>query len=71
MREPSKHLRYTSLGKFRYTLEELPGELQMIYELMLDIDKHVNPDVIHFTLLCLRQMVLYGEALNIAHNKHR
>ena len=28
-------LRMTSLGKFRYTLDELPCELQLIYELMV------------------------------------
>ena len=33
---PSKaNFWYTSLGKFRFTLEELPAQLQMIYVLMI------------------------------------
>ena len=77
---------YTSIGKFRFTLGDLPPELQMIYNLMKvdtfgalvlthsivqDIDKHKCPDVQYYILQSVKLLCLHAGALALAHKEHR
>ena len=38
---------------------------------MQNIERHESPDVVCFTVNCLRYMCLHSEALTVAHQKHR
>ncbi|KAG8292810.1 Protein unc-79 [Homalodisca vitripennis] len=62
---------HTSVGKFRFTIEELPHQLQYIHTLLKELPKTEEPDVLYYMLQCLHLMVLHGDALNKAVKDHR
>ncbi|XP_066903218.1 protein unc-79 homolog isoform X4 [Halyomorpha halys] len=61
----------TSVGKFRFTIDELPQQLQYIHQLLKEISKTEDPDVLYYMLNCLYLMCLHGDALFKAVKHHK
>uniref|UniRef100_A0A914UX21 Protein unc-79 homolog n=1 Tax=Plectus sambesii TaxID=2011161 RepID=A0A914UX21_9BILA len=68
---PGGNFWYTSLGKFRFALEDLPGQLQLIYSAMMNVEEHPDPDVVYFLLHSIKYLCLHGVALDNARREHR
>ncbi|KAG7202977.1 hypothetical protein KM043_010111 [Ampulex compressa] len=62
---------HTSVGKFRFTIEDLPEQLQYIHKLLKEIMTIDKPDILYYMLQCLNVMCLYGDAFNIAVKDHQ
>ncbi|XP_076225876.1 UNC-79 domain-containing protein isoform X2 [Nomia melanderi] len=62
---------HTSVGKFRFKIEDLPEQLQYIHKLLKEILTVDKPDILYYMLQCLNVMCLYGDAFNIAVKDHR
>ncbi|XP_076284317.1 UNC-79 domain-containing protein isoform X2 [Lasioglossum baleicum] len=62
---------HTSVGKFRFKIEDLPEQLQYIHKLLKEIMTIDKPDILYYMLQCLNVMCLYGDAFNIAVKDHR
>ncbi|KFM70419.1 Protein unc-79-like protein, partial [Stegodyphus mimosarum] len=62
---------HTSEGKFKFTLEELPPQLQLFYVLLKDLAVLEDADVLYHILSCLKVMCLHSEVLNKAAHNHR
>ncbi|KYN09887.1 Protein unc-79 like protein [Trachymyrmex cornetzi] len=62
---------HTSVGKFRFTIEELPEQLQYIHKLLKEIMTIDKPDILYYMLQCLNVMCLYGDAFNTAVKDHQ
>ncbi|XP_073986418.1 UNC-79 domain-containing protein isoform X3 [Rhodnius prolixus] len=61
----------TSVGKFRFTIDELPQQLQYIHQLLKEISVTEDPDVLYYMLNCLYLMCLHGDALAKAVKHHK
>ncbi|KAI1729072.1 cation-channel complex subunit UNC-79 domain-containing protein [Ditylenchus destructor] len=61
----------TSVGRFRFQLDQLPASLRYIYALLENIDRELDPDVQYFLLSVLKYLCLHCEALNNARREHR
>ncbi|XP_024081973.1 protein unc-79 homolog isoform X2 [Cimex lectularius] len=61
----------TSVGKFRFTIDELPQQLQYIHQLLKEIAKTDDPEVLYYMLNCLYLMCLHGDALSKAVKHHK
>ncbi|KAG8194067.1 hypothetical protein JTE90_003015 [Oedothorax gibbosus] len=61
----------TSQGKFKFTIEELPPQLQLFYALMKDLPVFEDADVLYHILACLKVLCLHSEVLNKAAHTHR
>uniref|UniRef100_A0A914CGD5 Uncoordinated protein 79 n=1 Tax=Acrobeloides nanus TaxID=290746 RepID=A0A914CGD5_9BILA len=61
----------TSVGRFRFTLEQLPAQLRFIYSLLRNIDREIDPDVQYFLMSILKYLCLHCEALSNARREHR
>ncbi|XP_032682267.1 protein unc-79 homolog isoform X3 [Odontomachus brunneus] len=62
---------HTSVGKFRFTIEELPEYLQYIHKLLKEIMTIDKPDILYYMLQCLNILCLYGDAFNAAVKDHQ
>lgn len=62
---------YTSVGKFKFTLDSLPQSLQYIHQLLIELPNIEKPDILYFMLQCLNVMALHGDALADAAREHR
>ncbi|XP_067215729.1 protein unc-79 homolog isoform X2 [Linepithema humile] len=62
---------HTSMGKFRFTIEELPEQLQYIHKLLKEIMTIDKPDILYYMLQCLNVLCLYGDAFNVAVKDHQ
>ncbi|XP_023216123.1 protein unc-79 homolog [Centruroides sculpturatus] len=62
---------HTTQGKFKFTLEELPPQLQLIYVLLKELDNSKDADILYHILSCLKLMCLHSEVLNKAAHDHR
>ncbi|XP_076392326.1 UNC-79 domain-containing protein isoform X3 [Megachile rotundata] len=62
---------HTSVGKFRFNIEDLPEQLQYIHKLLKEIMTIDKPDILYYMLQCLNVMCLYGDAFNIAVKDHQ
>lgn len=62
---------YTSVGKFKITLDQLPQSLQYIHQLLIELPNIEKPDILYFMLQCLNVLALHGDALSIAARDHR
>ncbi|XP_034177759.2 UNC-79 domain-containing protein [Osmia lignaria lignaria] len=62
---------HTSVGKFRFNIEDLPEQLQYIHKLLKEIMTIEKPDILYYMLQCLNVMCLYGDAFNIAVKDHQ
>ncbi|KRZ76162.1 Uncoordinated protein 79 [Trichinella papuae] len=62
---------YTSLGKFRFRIEDLPAELRLIHAYMTTVEDHPNPDVRYFMLTTIKCLCLNSNALKNAQFERR
>lgn len=62
---------YTSVGKFKITLDQLPQSLQYIHQLLIELPNIEKPDILYFMLQCLNVLALHGDALSDASRDHR
>lgn len=61
---------HTSVGKFRFNIDELPEQLQYIYQLLKELPKTEKPDILYYILQCLHILCLYGDAFTKAAKNH-
>ncbi|XP_015191031.1 PREDICTED: protein unc-79 homolog isoform X6 [Polistes dominula] len=61
----------TSVGKFRFSIDELPEQLQYIHKLLKEIQTIDKADILYYMLQCLNVMCLYGDAFNTAVKDHQ
>ncbi|CAN8008929.1 unnamed protein product [Ixodes pacificus] len=61
----------TSQGKFRFTIDELPPQLRLVYVLLREMAVHEDADVLYHLLTCLKLLSLHAEVLNKAAHDHR
>ncbi|EAT36519.1 AAEL011392-PA [Aedes aegypti] len=57
---------HTSVGKFKFTIDNLPQSLQYIHQLLKEIPTIDKPVILYYTLQCLKIMVLHGDAFTKA-----
>ncbi|XP_049954031.1 protein unc-79 homolog [Schistocerca serialis cubense] len=57
---------HTSVGKFRFSLEELPQQLQFIHQLLQELPNTEEPNILYYMLQCLHILCLHGDALTKA-----
>ncbi|XP_074099660.1 UNC-79 domain-containing protein isoform X1 [Cotesia typhae] len=62
---------HTTVGKFRFNLEDLPEPLQYIHKLLKEIMTVDKPDILYYMLQCLNILCLHGEALTSAVKDHQ
>lgn len=62
---------YTSVGKFKFTLDTLPQPLQYIHQLLVELQNIEKPDILYQMLQCLNVLTLHGDALAEAAREHR
>ncbi|XP_026830601.1 protein unc-79 homolog, partial [Ooceraea biroi] len=62
---------HTSVGKFRFTIEELPEQLQYIHKLLKEMMTIDKPDILYYMLQCLNVLCLYGDAFSTAVKDHQ
>ncbi|PAV81415.1 hypothetical protein WR25_22228 [Diploscapter pachys] len=61
----------TSVGRFRFTFDQLPSQLKMIHALLLSLDSAEDPDVEYFTMNTLKYLCLHCNALANARREFR
>ncbi|VDP36413.1 unnamed protein product [Soboliphyme baturini] len=61
----------TSVGNFRFCLEESHGQLQLLYHLMNKIENFRNPDVIYYKLCAVKYLCLHGKSLSKINSDER
>ncbi|CAG9828550.1 unnamed protein product [Diabrotica balteata] len=61
----------TSVGKFKFCVEELPQPLQYIHQLLQELSNVDKPDVLYYMLQCLNVLILHGDACTIASKEHK
>ncbi|XP_023036491.1 protein unc-79 homolog isoform X4 [Drosophila willistoni] len=69
--EDSDDFWHTSVGKFKFTLDQLPQTLQYIHQLLTEIPTIKKPEILYYVLQCLNTMALHGDALTKAAREHR
>uniref|UniRef100_T1JB25 Protein unc-79 homolog n=1 Tax=Strigamia maritima TaxID=126957 RepID=T1JB25_STRMM len=67
---------HTSQGKFKFTLEELPSQLHLIYAISkaiskFELTKYENADINYHMLSCMKYLILHAECLNRAIKENR
>ncbi|XP_014089555.2 protein unc-79 homolog isoform X6 [Bactrocera oleae] len=62
---------HTSVGKFKFTLDQLPQTLQYIHQLLTEIPTIKKPEILYYILQCLNVMALHGDALAKAAREYR
>ena len=58
------HFWVTSAGKFKFSLDELPNHLQLIYGFMKELYHLIRPDTQHHLLRCVEILCLHSEVLS-------
>ncbi|RZF46360.1 hypothetical protein LSTR_LSTR011144 [Laodelphax striatellus] len=61
----------TSVGRFKFSIEELPQQLQFIHQVLKELSKTESPVILYYLVQSLYLMVLHGDALNKATKDHR
>ncbi|ERL94236.1 hypothetical protein D910_11517, partial [Dendroctonus ponderosae] len=61
----------TSLGKFKFSLDDLPEPIQFIHQLLLELSKVIKPDILYYMLKCLNILILYGDACTRASKENK
>ncbi|XP_046405195.1 protein unc-79 homolog isoform X2 [Ischnura elegans] len=66
---------HTSVGKFRFALEDLPQTLQLIHCLLKEVEaaeqEEIEKEVVYHLLRCLHALCLHGDAFTAAARDHR
>ncbi|KAJ8981492.1 hypothetical protein NQ317_007018 [Molorchus minor] len=61
----------TSVGKFKFSVDELPQPFQYIHQLLQELSKVDKPDILYYMLQCLNVLILHGDACTKASKEHR
>ncbi|XP_044257463.1 protein unc-79 homolog isoform X1 [Tribolium madens] len=61
----------TSVGKFKFCVDDLPQPLQYIHQLLQELSKVDKPDILYYMLQCLNILILHGDACTKASKEHR
>ncbi|KAF2367442.1 Armadillo-type fold [Trinorchestia longiramus] len=61
----------TSQGNFKFKLEDLPAQLQVVYALLERLSRICDGDEVYHICLCLKYLVLHGEAFTQTAHQHR
>ncbi|CAH1121159.1 unnamed protein product [Ceutorhynchus assimilis] len=61
----------TSIGKFKFSLEDLPEPIQFIHQLLMELSKVTKPDILYYMLKCLNVLILYGDACTKASKENK
>ena len=69
--EINKSFWETSFGGFKFTIEELSSQEQLVFVFLQEVSAHNDPDVLYHLLYCLKLMSLHSEVLNKAAKNHR
>uniref|UniRef100_A0A914HRQ7 Uncharacterized protein n=1 Tax=Globodera rostochiensis TaxID=31243 RepID=A0A914HRQ7_GLORO len=56
----------TSVGRFRFSLYQMPAQLQLIFDLLMNVEREPDPDVQYFLLCLLKYLCLNRECLSNA-----
>ncbi|UMM25245.1 hypothetical protein L5515_005145 [Caenorhabditis briggsae] len=70
-KQPPSDFWITSVGRFRFSFEQLPPQLKMIHSLLACLDVAVEPDVEFFVMSSIKYLCLHCEALSNARREHR
>ncbi|XP_043278465.1 protein unc-79 homolog isoform X2 [Venturia canescens] len=62
---------HTTVGKFRFVIEDLPEQLQYIHKLLKEIMTVDKPDILYYMLQCLNILCLHGDAFGTAAKEHQ
>lgn len=65
------HFWQTSVGKFKFCIEDLSQPLQYIHQLLQELSKVDKPDILYYMLQCLNILILHGDACTKASKEHR
>ncbi|XP_052119474.1 protein unc-79 homolog isoform X4 [Frankliniella occidentalis] len=69
--EDQENVWVTSQGKFHFSLDALPQHLQFIHQLLKEVTRTEEPDILYHMLQCLHVLVLHGDALSRATKEYR
>ncbi|XP_045481676.1 protein unc-79 homolog isoform X1 [Harmonia axyridis] len=61
----------TSVGKFKFNFDDLPQPLQYIHQLLQELSKVDQPEIMYYMLQCLNILILHGDACTKASKEHR
>lgn len=61
----------TSVGKFKFSVDDLPQPIQYIHQLLQELSKVDKPDILYYMLQCLNVLILHGDACTKASKEHR
>ncbi|CAG0891189.1 unnamed protein product [Darwinula stevensoni] len=61
----------TSVGKFKFSLTELPCQLQLIYHMLIHLPDHHDADVVYHLLMSLKHLIIHADSLGMAAKEHR
>lgn len=62
---------HTSVGKFKFCIDQLPQTLQFIHQLLTELPNIDKPDILYQIMQCLNTLVLHGDAFTKAARDHR
>lgn len=62
---------HTSVGKFKFDIDQLPQTLQFIHQLLTELPSITKPEILYQTMQCLNILVLNGDAFHKASRDHR
>ncbi|XP_070493923.1 protein unc-79 homolog isoform X3 [Chironomus tepperi] len=62
---------HTSVGKFKFCIEQLPQTLQFIHQLLTELPSIDKPEILYELTRCLNTLVLHGDAFTKAARDHR
>ncbi|XP_034946562.1 protein unc-79 homolog isoform X2 [Chelonus insularis] len=62
---------HTTMGKFRFNIDELPEQLQYIHKLLKEIMTVDKPDILYYMLQSLNILCLHGDAFTLAVKDHQ
>lgn len=62
---------HTSVGKFKFCIDQLPQTLQFIHQLLSELPNIEKPEILYHIMQCLNTLVLHGDAFTKAARDHR
>lgn len=62
---------HTSVGKFKFCIDQLPQTLQFIHQLLTELPNIEKPEILYQIMQCLNTLVLHGDAFHKAARDHR
>lgn len=62
---------HTSVGKFKFCIDQLPQTLQFIHQLLSELPNIDKPEILYQIMQTLNTLVLHGDAFTKAARDHR